>query len=167
MALTIDQLNAASPDEAVALLDGVYEHSPWIAARSLVSRPFRSLAHLKHALVQAVAHAARAEQLGLIRAHPELAGKAMVSKSLTAESTNEQNKAGLTDCTPEEFAKIQQLNADYNAKFGFPFILAVRGPRGTGLAKREIIETFERRVDIARHWKRVHPFNPDNAWVWK
>jgi len=146
MALTIDQLNAASPDEAVALLDGVYEHSPWIAARSLVSRPFRSLAHLKHALVQAVAHAAREEQLRLIRAHPELAGKAMVSKSLTAESTNEQNKAGLTDCTPEEFAKIQQLNADYNAKFGFPFILAVRGPRGTGLAKREIIDTFERRL---------------------
>ena len=57
----------------------------------------------------------------------------MVSKTLTAESTNEQGKAGLTDCTPEEFATIQQLNADYNAKFGFPFILAVRGPRGTGL----------------------------------
>ena len=75
------------------------------------------------------------EQLGLIRAHPELAGKAMVSKTLTAESTNEQGKAGLTDCTPEEFAKIQQLNADYNAKFGFPFILAVRGPRGTGLSQ--------------------------------
>jgi hypothetical protein len=57
----------------------------------------------------------------------------MVSKTLTSESTNEQSKAGLTDCTPEEFARIQQLNADYNAKFGFPFILAVRGPRGTGL----------------------------------
>jgi len=146
MPLTIDQLNAAAADDVVSLLDGVYEHSPWIAARALVSRPFRSLPHLKHALVQAVAHASREEQLGLIRAHPELAGKAMVSKSLTAESTNEQNKAGLTDCTPEEFAKIQQLNADYNAKFGFPFILAVRGPRGTGLAKREIIDTFERRL---------------------
>jgi N-carbamoyl-L-amino-acid hydrolase len=73
------------------------------------------------------------KQLALIRAHPELAGKAMVSKTLTSESTNEQGKAGLTDCTPEEFARIQQLNADYNAKFGFPFILAVRGPRGTGL----------------------------------
>jgi hypothetical protein len=53
-------------------------------------------------------------------------------QTLTAESTNEQGKAGLTDCTPEEFARIQQLNADYNARFGFPFILAVRGPRGTG-----------------------------------
>ncbi|MGJ7507393.1 2-oxo-4-hydroxy-4-carboxy-5-ureidoimidazoline decarboxylase [Variovorax sp. GT1P44] len=146
MTLTIDQLNAASADEAVALLDGVYEHSPWIAKRALAERPFRSLPHLKHALVKVVTGASTDEQLGLIRAHPELAGKAMVSKNLTAESTNEQNKAGLTDCTPEEFAKIQQLNADYNAKFGFPFILAVRGPRGTGLAKREIIETFERRL---------------------
>ena len=70
----------------------------------------------------------------------------MVSQSLTAESTHEQTKAGLTNCTPEEFAHIQRLNTNYNAKFGFPFILAVRGPRGTGLAKREIIATFERRL---------------------
>ncbi|MDR6522562.1 N-carbamoyl-L-amino-acid hydrolase [Variovorax paradoxus] len=146
MSLTIAQLNAAAPAEAVALLDGIYEHSPWIAERALATRPFRSLPHLKHALVQALAASSAEEQVGLIRAHPELAGKAMVSKTLTAESTNEQSKAGLTDCTPEEFAKIQQLNADYNAKFGFPFILAVRGPRGTGLAKREIIETFARRL---------------------
>lgn len=144
--LTLAQLNAAGPAAAVAMLDGVYEHSPWIAQRALVQRPFRSLAHLKHALVQALAASSADEQIGLIRAHPELAGKAMVSKTLTAESTNEQNKAGLTDCTPEEFAQIQKLNADYNAKFGFPFILAVRGPRGTGLAKREIIETFARRL---------------------
>jgi N-carbamoyl-L-amino-acid hydrolase len=146
MSLTIEQLNAAAPAEAVALLDGIYEHSPWIAQRALAARPFRSLAHLKHALVRALAASSADEQIGLIRAHPELAGKAMVSKTLTAESTNEQSKAGLTDCTPEEFAKIQQLNADYNAKFGFPFILAVRGPRGTGLSKREIIDTFERRL---------------------
>ncbi len=146
MSITIAQLNAAVPAAAVALLDGIYEHSPWIAQRALAARPFRSLAHLKHALVRALAESSADEQIGLIRAHPELAGKAMVSKTLTAESTNEQSKAGLTDCTPEEFAKIQQLNADYNAKFGFPFILAVRGPRGTGLAKREIIETFERRL---------------------
>ena len=146
MSLTLDQLNAATPGDALALLDGTYEHSPWIAERALSARPFRSLAHLKHALVQAVAAASADEKLGLIRAHPELAGKAMVSKTLTAESTHEQGKAGLTDCTPEEFAKIQQLNADYNTKFGFPFILAVRGPRGTGLSKREIIDTFERRL---------------------
>jgi len=146
MALTVDQLNTASPDEAANLLEGVYEHSPWIARRAMASRPFRSLAHLKEVLAHVVSTAEQKEQLGLITAHPELAGKAMVSKTLTAESSHEQGKAGLTECTPEEFEKIQKLNSDYNARFGFPFILAVRGPRGTGLSKREIIETFERRV---------------------
>ncbi|PQO99936.1 OHCU decarboxylase [Massilia phosphatilytica] len=144
--LTLETLNAADEAGFTALLDGVYEHSPWIAARAWAKRPFATLAQLKRGLVEAVRDASREEQLGLIRAHPELAGKAMVSKSLTAESTNEQNKAGLTNCTPEEFAKIQQLNADYNARFGFPFILAVRGPRGAGLQKAEIIATFARRL---------------------
>jgi beta-ureidopropionase / N-carbamoyl-L-amino-acid hydrolase len=146
MALTLQQLNNASQAEAAQMLDGLYEHSPWIAEQALNERPFTSLAHLKHAMCEVLAHAGRDAQLGLIRAHPELAGKAMVSKSLTAESTNEQTKAGLTDCTPEEFAKIQKLNADYNAKFGWPFILAVRGPRGVGLSKKQIIDAFERRL---------------------
>ncbi|MEY5099768.1 MAG: 2-oxo-4-hydroxy-4-carboxy-5-ureidoimidazoline decarboxylase [Pseudomonadota bacterium] len=146
MHLTLDQLNAASSAEFTQLLDGTYEHSPWIAERAAALRPFASLAELKHALVEVVREAGLEPQLGLIRAHPELAGKAMVTKTLTAESTNEQGKAGLTDCTPEEFAHIQRLNADYNAKFGFPFILAVRGPRGAGLSKAEIIATFERRL---------------------
>ena len=147
MPLTLEQLNAASPAEALALLDGLYEHSPWIAEEALAQRPFRSLAHLKHALAQVVRTAELDAQLALIRAHPELAGKAMVAKSLTAESTNEQSKAGLTQCTPEEFERIQQLNAAYNERCGIPFILAVRGPRGTGLSKQEIIDTFARRLD--------------------
>ena len=147
MPLSIAQLNAASPAEAVALLDGVYEHSPWIAEKALAARPFRSLQHLKHAMARTVNDAGAHAQLGLIRAHPELAGKAMTANALTAESTNEQRKAGLTDCTPDELEKIRQLNAAYSAKFGFPFILAVRGPRGTGLQKQEIIDTFERRMD--------------------
>ncbi|MBN8507351.1 MAG: 2-oxo-4-hydroxy-4-carboxy-5-ureidoimidazoline decarboxylase [Burkholderiales bacterium] len=147
MPLTLDQLNAASQAEFTALLDGTYEHSPWVAEAAWAKRPFASLAALKLAFAQVLRDAGSEAQLKLIRAHPELAGKAMVSKTLTAESTNEQGKAGLTECTPEEFAKIQQLNADYNAKFGFPFILAVRGPRGTGLNKAEIIATFERRLD--------------------
>jgi len=145
--LTLDQLNAATPAEFTTLLEGTYEHSPWIAERAASSRPLRSLAQLKLALVKVVRDCGREAQLGLIRAHPELAGKAMVAKTLTAESTHEQGKAGLTDCTPQEFAQIQQLNADYNAKFGFPFILAVRGPRGLGLSKAEIISTFTRRLD--------------------
>ena len=147
MALTLQELNTASPAQALAWLDGVYEHSPWIASQALAERPFRSLAHLKHAMASAVRNAAPEAQLALIRAHPELAGKAMVSQTLTAESTHEQGTAGLTDCSPEEFARIQQLNADYNARFGFPFILAVRGPRGTGLSRSQIIDTFARRLD--------------------
>jgi len=146
MTLTLEQLNAAPLPEAVALLDGVYEHSPWIAEAALAQRPFQSLAQLKYAMVQALAQAGTEAQLALIRAHPELAGKAMVSNTLTAESTGEQSRAGLTNCTPEEFARIQQLNQDYNARFGFPFILAVRGPRGTGLPRQEIIDTFARRL---------------------
>jgi N-carbamoyl-L-amino-acid hydrolase len=146
MPITLDQLNAASLPDAVQLLDGLYEHSPWIAEKAMAKRPFVSMAALKHAMVSVLNEAGTAPQLALIRAHPELAGKAMVSQTLTAESSNEQNKAGLTACTPEEFAHIQQLNADYNTKFGFPFILAVRGPRGLGLPKAEIIATFERRL---------------------
>ncbi|MGM9426369.1 2-oxo-4-hydroxy-4-carboxy-5-ureidoimidazoline decarboxylase [Hydrogenophaga sp. MI9] len=146
MPLTLDQLNAAPLPEALQMLDGLYEHSPWIAERALAQRPFASLAQLKHAMTRVLDEAGVEPQLALIRAHPELAGKAMVSKTLTAESTNEQTKAGLTNCTPDEFAHIQQLNAAYNARFSFPFILAVRGPRGTGLSKAQIIEAFERRV---------------------
>ncbi|MBV2162749.1 MAG: 2-oxo-4-hydroxy-4-carboxy-5-ureidoimidazoline decarboxylase [Comamonas sp.] len=146
MALTLEQLNAASAAEAVALLDGLYEHSPWIAEQALAQRPFASLAHIKHAMVQVLAQAGEQAQLDLIRAHPELAGKAMQTNTLTAESTNEQNKAGLTQCTPEELAHIQQLNRQYGERFGFPFILAVRGPRGLGLPKAEILATFERRL---------------------
>ncbi|SFU29035.1 N-carbamoyl-L-amino-acid hydrolase [Paenacidovorax caeni] len=147
MPLTLQELNAATPEAAAQMLDGLYEHTPWIAAQALAARPFGSLAALKHAMVRVLAQAPREAQVALVRAHPELAGKAMVAQTLTAESTNEQSKAGLTQCTPEEFARIQQLNADYNARFGFPFILAVRGPRGTGLAKQEIIDTFARRLD--------------------
>ena len=145
-ALTLAQLNSASPAEAVQLLDGIYEHSPWVAEGALAARPFKSLADLKYQLAKVLQNAGIDKQLGLIRAHPELAGKAMVSNTLTAESTNEQGKAGLTNCTPEEFATIQKLNADYNAKFGFPFILAVRGARGAGLNKAQIISTFQRRL---------------------
>ena len=146
MALTLEQLNHAPADEAARMLTGLHEHSPWIAAQALQQRPFRSLAHLKHCMVQVLNGAGRDAQVALIRAHPELAGKAMVDNALTAESSNEQSKAGLTQCTPQELAHIAELNAAYLARFGFPFILAVRGARGTGLTKREILATFARRL---------------------
>ncbi|WOI47442.1 2-oxo-4-hydroxy-4-carboxy-5-ureidoimidazoline decarboxylase [Acidovorax sp. BLS4] len=162
MPLTLEQLNAAAPEEAARLLDGLYEHSPWIAAQALAARPLRSLAQFKHAMVRVLAQAPREAQLALVRAHPELAGKAMVANALTAESAREQGTAGLTQCTPDEFARIQQLNAEYNARFGFPFILAVRGPRGTGLPRQDIIDTFARRLsnppdfELAEALRNIH-----------
>jgi N-carbamoyl-L-amino-acid hydrolase len=147
MPITLKQLNEAAPEQALALLDGLYEHSPWIAEQALRRRPFASVPQLKQVLIEVLKAAGREAQVTLVRAHPELAGKAMVSKSLTAESTLEQTKSGLTNCTPAELARIQQLNAEYNAKFGWPFILAARGPRGTGLTRTEIIDTFARRLE--------------------
>ena len=160
--ITLNQINTLPHAQAVALLTGLYEHSDWIAAQALDERPFASAAALKHAMVKVLHDAGREPQLALVRAHPELAGKAMVSKSLTAESAHEQAKAGLTHCSAQEFAHIQQLNASYNAKFGFPFILAVRGPRGTGLNKQQIIQTFERRLhnhpdyELAECLRNIH-----------
>ncbi|MBC7682110.1 MAG: 2-oxo-4-hydroxy-4-carboxy-5-ureidoimidazoline decarboxylase [Ferruginibacter sp.] len=144
MPLTLAFLNTASQHEVLQQLPGLYEHSPWIAEKALAARPFASLAQFKYAMVQVLAEAGTEAQLNLIRAHPELAGKA--ADPLTAESSFEQNQAGLKRCTPQELAQLQQLNADYGHKFGFPFILAVRGPRGTGLRKQEIIDTFMRRL---------------------
>ena len=146
MTSTISRLNLASTADAVALLDGIYEHSPWIAEAALSRRPFADLAHLARALVEATRAGGRDAQLALLRAHPRLAGKAMVAGTLTTESTDEQTRSGLTQCTPEEFARLQALNDAYDRRFGWPFILAVRGPTGLGLTRREIIETFERRV---------------------
>ena len=130
--------------------------------------------------------ASRDDQLALIRAHPELAGKAMVARSLTAESSAEQGRVGLTQCTPDELTRIQQLNAAYNERFGFPFILAVRGPRGTGFTKAEIIAAFERRVEnpidfeLAEALRNIHriaelrlndkfdlpPVDGNRVWDW-
>ena len=186
MTLQLEQLNKASTAEALQLLDGLYEHSPWIAEGALKMRPFASWAHLKHCMAQVLSDAGREAQIGLIRAHPELAGKAMVRKELTAESTNEQTKAGLTECTAEEFEKIHKLNAAYKQKFGWPFILAVRGPRGVGLNKHQIIASFERRLhghpdfelaECLRNIHRIveirlndktgcHPDQGDEVWDW-
>ena len=147
--ITLQALNDASAERFVELLQGVYEHSPWVSQRASALRPFSTRAALQHALCQAVQQAPRADQLNLIRAHPELAGKAQIGsdpKSLTPESALEQSRAGLTHCLPEEFEQLHMLNRAYRDKFGWPFILAVRGPRGIGLTRTQIINTLDRRL---------------------
>ncbi len=149
MSLTFEQFNALPLPQATALLDGLYEHSPWIVEQALAQRPpsgFLSIAAFQQACIHVLEAAGVDAAVALIRAHPELASKAAVARTLTAESNHEQSTAGLTHCTPEEFARIQQFNIDYKARFGWPFILAVRGPRGTGLTRQQIIAAFERRL---------------------
>ncbi|MEW6760338.1 MAG: allantoate amidohydrolase [Pseudomonadota bacterium] len=144
---TLPDLNSCPPAAFVDALRGIYEHSPWIAERAAAYRPFPSLAALKQALQTVVTQASNDEQLALLRAHPELAGKAAIAGELTAESTGEQAASGLDRCSPEEYARLQELNAQYGEKFGFPFILAVKGPTGRGLTRSAIIATFARRLE--------------------
>jgi N-carbamoyl-L-amino-acid hydrolase len=153
--VTLERLNAGTAAEFADALRGIYEHSPWVVERAATARPFPTLAALKRALVQVVRDAGDAAQLALIRAHPELAGRAMQTSTLTPESAVEQGKAGLTQCTPAELEQIAKLNVDYQARFGFPFILAVRGPRGQGIAKPEILATFERRLHHPPDYERA------------
>jgi allantoate deiminase/N-carbamoyl-L-amino-acid hydrolase len=162
MTTPLQHLNACDTAEFVRTLSGIYEHSPWIPERAAAQRPFANLTALKQALQAVVDNAHEEEQLGLIRAHPELAGKAAIAGQLTKESTGEQAKAGLNNCSPEEFAMLQKLNADYNAKFGFPFILAVKGPDGKGFNRQQIISTFTRRLrnhrndELAEDLRQIH-----------
>lgn len=111
----------------VEALSGVFEKSPWIPQAVTGKRPFVSTLHLHEAMCDVVLKAGVEEQLALIRAHPELAGRAAIRGELTPESTREQKGAGLSACTPEEFQSLQTLNAGYGQKFGFPFVIAVRG----------------------------------------
>lgn len=147
---TLSELNSCSEAVFTDTLRGIYEHSPWIARRAAHKRPFATVAALKLALQAVLASATEDEQLRLVRAHPELAGKAAIAGQLTQESAREQAKSGLDLCSEEQYAALHQLNADYNARFGFPFILAVKGPDGKGLTRQAIIETFTRRLKHQR-----------------
>jgi N-carbamoyl-L-amino-acid hydrolase len=159
---TLSDLNTLDDAAFVAALNGIYEHSPWIAERAAGRRPFATLAALKLALQDVVNEASMDERLALLRAHPELAGKAAIAGELTQESTSEQAASGLNLCSADEYARLQELNSDYNDKFGFPFILAVKGPTGRGLTRTRIIETFARRLrnapadELAEALRQVH-----------
>ncbi|MGQ9365054.1 2-oxo-4-hydroxy-4-carboxy-5-ureidoimidazoline decarboxylase [Azospirillum sp. ST 5-10] len=129
----------------LAAFGGVFEHSPWIAQAVWDGGlgPQHDRADGLHAAMCTVFRAAgRDRQLAVLRAHPDLAGRLAVAGALTAESTAEQASAGLDRCSPEEFARFTALNAAYTARFGFPFIMAVRGRR-----RDEILAAFARRVD--------------------
>jgi len=140
-AVHLDQLNAVDKGAFTAALGGIFEHAPWVAERAYAARPFASVAGLHAAMLEAVAAAGEAEQLTLIRGHPELASKVARAGAMTAESCREQGSLGLDRLSDGEFARFERLNGAYRARFGFPFIICVR--RHT---RDSILDQFERRL---------------------
>jgi N-carbamoyl-L-amino-acid hydrolase len=125
--IPLERLNRISAPDFVAALGSIFEHSPWIAQRVAALRPFKSGIALYQAMCAAVMQAGEELQLALIRAHPELAGRAALRGDLTSASTSEQQGAGLAACTASQLTRLQSLNSQYTGRFGFPFVLAVKG----------------------------------------
>jgi 2-oxo-4-hydroxy-4-carboxy-5-ureidoimidazoline decarboxylase len=140
-AYSLDQLNALSEVEFVAALSDIYEHSPWVAQAAGAKRPFATLSGLHEAMTAAVNNASADATLKLVKAHPDLAGKAARAGNLTADSTHEQASVGLDRLSEAEFVRFHKLNDAYKRKFGIPFIVCVR--RHT---KDSILREFERRL---------------------
>ncbi len=129
--------------EFVRRFGGIYEHSAWVAeAAAAEAAAAGDLDEIATLLAECVDNAATDRQLALIRAHPDLAGKAQIAGELTADSTAEQASAGLDQCTAEEYDRFQALNTRYKDKFGFPFVMAVRGS-----SRAEILAAFAARLE--------------------
>ena len=143
--LTLESLNRTDRETFRAQLGGVFEDSPWVAERAWAARPFRTVEELHAAMRAVVARASEGERLALLRAHPDLAGKAARAGAMSAASVSEQATAGLDRLTDDEFARFERLNAAYRERFGFPFIIAVR--RHDKLA---ILAAYERRLGNTR-----------------
>ena len=135
--MTLAELNAAERECFVASLGWIFEESPWVAERTWARRPFASVAALYDAMVAEVSVADPAEQLALLRAHPDLGARARMSDA----SSGEQAGAGLDSLTAAEFERLQQLNAAYSAQFGFPFLFAVKGS-----TKHDVLAALEARL---------------------
>ena len=135
--MTLADLNAMDCESFVAAIGWVFEDSPWVARRAWDLRPFATREVLHRAMTLQVESADREEQLALLRAHPDLGARARMS----AASTREQGGAGLNQLTAEEFAELTTWNQAYRAKFGFPFLFAVKGS-----GKRAIMEALRRRA---------------------
>ena len=139
--MTLAQLNSLPCDEFVRVVGPVFEHSPWIAEATWARRPFAGVEQLHGALCQTVRDASESQKLALIRAHPDLVGRAALAGTLTRESTGEQASAGLSQLTAEEIAAFQKYSAAYRERFGFPFVICAR------LNKKEaILAGFEARL---------------------
>jgi 2-oxo-4-hydroxy-4-carboxy-5-ureidoimidazoline decarboxylase len=146
MPLALARLNAMPPQEFRVALGEVFEHSPWVAERAWARRPFASIDALHAAMLAAVRAAGTDEQLGLIRAHPELAGREAAEGTLTADSTSEQGRLGFTALSRAEIERVERANHAYREKFGFPCIVALR----LHATRESVIAEMEHRADNGR-----------------
>jgi OHCU decarboxylase len=135
--MTIGELNALDRAGFVDAIGWVFEESPWVAERAFDDRPFASLDALHAAMSEQVERAPFAEKLALLKAHPDLGSRARLSDA----STSEQAGAGLDSLTPGEFEELHRLNAAYRARFGFPFLLAVKGS-----TKHDVLRALQARM---------------------
>jgi 2-oxo-4-hydroxy-4-carboxy-5-ureidoimidazoline decarboxylase len=142
---SVAEVNALSRERFVRLIGPVFERSPWIAERTWAKRPFPSASALHRALCETVRVSGQSRKLALIRAHPDLAGRAARAGTLTPASAREQARGGLDRLTPEEAARFDQYNREYRAKFGFPFVICARRNK-----KAAMLAGFERRRQHSR-----------------
>jgi 2-oxo-4-hydroxy-4-carboxy-5-ureidoimidazoline decarboxylase len=139
--MTLSELNTADLHQFIDAVGWVFEDSPWIAERTWPRRPFASLDGLHHALEREAFHATQAEQLELLRAHPDLGTRAR----MTPSSSSEQTGAGLDRLSQAQFERLQHLTTAYREKFGFPFLFAVKGS-----TIDQILEALEQRLTRSR-----------------
>jgi 2-oxo-4-hydroxy-4-carboxy-5-ureidoimidazoline decarboxylase len=139
--LNLAELNARDRDGFVETLGWIFEDSPWVAERTWARRPFASLDALHQAMIDSVEQASEAEQLALLRAHPDLGTRARIGDA----SAGEQRGAGLDRLDVNEYEQLQRLNGEYRRRFGFPFLLAVKGS-----TKEDVLTALEARVCRSR-----------------
>lgn len=152
--LTVDEVNRLSEDEFVARFGTLFEHSPWVAEEAWRERPFAGLPELHEAFLEVIRDAPAERRVALIRAHPDLAGKAALAGDLTPESASEQSSAGLDRLSPEEYERFHRLNAAYREKFSLPFVVCVRDHTKESIftaAEARLYHTRSEEIEAALH----------------
>ena len=138
----INKINKLSKSEFIKVFANIFENARWIAEELYNQKPFDNFEELSSKMLNIFETAKKEKQLKILKDHPDLANKTKIS-SLTSDSLKEQTNAGLDQCTEEEFGEFKHLNEQYKKKFGFPFILAVKGKN-----KNEILDNFKKRISF-------------------
>jgi len=134
---SIDKFNKLSKTEFISIFGNIFEKTEWIAERCYESKPYNNLDELVSKMMKIFENIEKERHLEILNSHPDLA----VEKKLTEDSKNEQKNSSLNQCTDEEFVEFKKLNEEYKKKFGFPFIVAVKGKN-----KEEILNSFRQRI---------------------